>query len=605
MKNLIQVSIILFLISAHTSGIAQNFSVHVESTYQHGDYIVPLKPGATKTFEVKVKNSSTKSQTVSVRKYAMGNIEDWMSISTTSMIISAGQTGTFQFTINVPSSASEGYYTLPLSFDARDDDNNVTPFRGNDQNIIVDSSKPNTPTFSHYTTSKYISVSNWYSWDYFSNTYTTNNSTAGIGGIKSYILTLSKSGSSATKTIPALGASSHRFNATPNTAYTLNVAAVDMAGNSKGSSVNVSTPPAKVTGLSFSNVAYTNVKLSWNASAGATSYTVNKRYNDETTTVNSNITSTSFIIPGLNPNETYDFYVIAQNSAGASDVSDKATVTTPVLPIITGNQVMCSGNYNYSIPNLLPGYSISWSSVHTRVSAQGANPCTFKASKMGATTIKATITDSYSTSVALKTKPVWVGKTLPMDYQLKDGFTGMPKWYLCKSDPNGIHAVHVAGEAHIDDWHWSVTGGVITYDNPYADNSRVTIRPFNENSFSIILKAHNACGWSDWADMSLEVRSCGGYYMAMSPNPASETLNIELLEQNADKNATSRSSFSNTPNDPEYYEIQIWSERKGLVKKQKMKGLKNQIDISSLTPGHYFVHLIYNDTVIKKQLIVK
>ncbi|WP_430814636.1 hypothetical protein [Carboxylicivirga sp. RSCT41] len=188
MKTLIQILVILFLTSA--SCLAQSFTVSVPSTYDCGDYIVPLKPGATHTFAVEVKNSSSKSQTVSVRKYAMGNVQDWMSFSTVSMIISAGQTGTFQFTIKVPAGTSENVYTLPLRFDARDDQNNVTPFGGNEQYIIVDSSKPNTPTFSYYTTSKAVHVYDWSSWDYMSNTYTTNNNTAGIGGIKHYVLNL-------------------------------------------------------------------------------------------------------------------------------------------------------------------------------------------------------------------------------------------------------------------------------------------------------------------------------------------------------------------------------------------------------------------------------
>ncbi|WP_255433966.1 hypothetical protein [Carboxylicivirga sp. M1479] len=38
MKNIIQISIILLLISASTSSIAQSFTVDVPSTYLHGDY---------------------------------------------------------------------------------------------------------------------------------------------------------------------------------------------------------------------------------------------------------------------------------------------------------------------------------------------------------------------------------------------------------------------------------------------------------------------------------------------------------------------------------------------------------------------------------------
>lgn len=133
MKYLIQISITLLLISASTGMSAQDFTVVVKSTQDYGDYIVPLKPGATKTFEVKVKNNRSVSYTVSIRKYAMGNVQDWMSFSTESMVIQASQTGTFQFTIKVPSSATENVYTLPLVFDGVDSNNNTVPIRGNDQ----------------------------------------------------------------------------------------------------------------------------------------------------------------------------------------------------------------------------------------------------------------------------------------------------------------------------------------------------------------------------------------------------------------------------------------------------------------------------------------
>ncbi|MCU4177900.1 hypothetical protein, partial [Carboxylicivirga sp. N1Y90] len=66
MKNIIQISIILFLINLSTSSLAQDFKVTVEETQDHSDYLVPLKPGATHTFEVKVKNKRTDTYTVSI-----------------------------------------------------------------------------------------------------------------------------------------------------------------------------------------------------------------------------------------------------------------------------------------------------------------------------------------------------------------------------------------------------------------------------------------------------------------------------------------------------------------------------------------------------------
>ncbi|MCU4177902.1 hypothetical protein, partial [Carboxylicivirga sp. N1Y90] len=66
MKTLTQFSIIGLFICTSINVFAQDFIVDVPSTYRYGDYLVPLKPGATHTFEVKVKNKRTDTYTVSI-----------------------------------------------------------------------------------------------------------------------------------------------------------------------------------------------------------------------------------------------------------------------------------------------------------------------------------------------------------------------------------------------------------------------------------------------------------------------------------------------------------------------------------------------------------
>ncbi|MCU4177203.1 fibronectin type III domain-containing protein [Carboxylicivirga sp. N1Y90] len=436
-----------------------------------------------------------------------------------------------------------------------------------------------------------------------SNTYTTNNNTAGISGIKSYVLKLkAPGGSTKSKTMAATDWKNYSFSASPNTSYTLSVTAVDIAGNSESSSKTISTPPAKVSGLSFSNITYTSAKLSWNAAGGATSYKVNKRYNGTTTTVGSNIRTTSFTIPGLKPEEPYDLYVIAQNSAGSSDVSDKASVTTTKLPIITGSSLLCSGNYAYSIGNLLPGYSITWSSVHTRVSAQGSNPCTFKAGQiLGNSTINATITDSYSTSADLKPKRVWVGKPEIFTYD-ENGNESLSGQVL--RVPAGTV---VTFEAYSYDINTSISWDVTPASAYYVDNGNTcTIMASASGFIGAMAIATNQCG-EDYLLNTLTGTSGGGFPLSMEiyPNPAYETINISVVEPVSENSFSSMAANTNEPAQVEPYEVQIWSERNGLVKKQKIKSKKAQIDVSRLKPGIYYVHLIYKNKVVKEQLIIK
>jgi len=104
--------------------------------------------------------------------------------------------------------------------------------------------------------------------------------------------------------------------------------------------------------------------------------------------------------------------------------------------------------------------------------------------------------------------------------RLTDRTPGMPKYEFCRDQPNPVQANHDYGNPNIDYWNWSVSNWYITYDNPYGDNSKVTLRPFNTN-FSVEIQAQNACGWSEWADVSGETINCG-WFFSMSPNPADD-----------------------------------------------------------------------------------
>nr|MCU4177912.1 hypothetical protein [Marinilabiliaceae bacterium N1Y90] len=62
--------------------------------------------------EVKVKNKRTDTYTVSIDKWTMGTIKDWMSFSTENIAIQPSKTATFQYTIKVPSYATEGQINI-------------------------------------------------------------------------------------------------------------------------------------------------------------------------------------------------------------------------------------------------------------------------------------------------------------------------------------------------------------------------------------------------------------------------------------------------------------------------------------------------------------
>ena len=94
----------------------------------------------------------------------------------------------------------------------------------------------------------------------------------------------------------------------------------DVSLNGQGGPV---ATPATPTGLAVTGTTSNSVSLTWNASAGATGYTVRRNGANPAT-----VSTTSTTITGLAANTSYSFTVSASNSAGSSAQSAPVTATT-------------------------------------------------------------------------------------------------------------------------------------------------------------------------------------------------------------------------------------------------------------------------------------
>ena len=99
--------------------------------------------------------------------------------------------------------------------------------------------------------------------------------------------------------------------------------------------------------------------------------------------------------------------------------------------------------------------------------------------------------------------------------------------------------------------------------------------------------------------------------MNILPNPANAYAEINFYNENEISEYQKSSPTMISINLDEQtqklgeYEIQIWHERKGLVKKLNSKDKKLQIPTNNLEEGLYFLHVIINGKVYKQQLRVK
>jgi hypothetical protein len=106
--------------------------------------------------------------------------------------------------------------------------------------------------------------------------------------------------------------------------------------------VSGGTPPAAPTGLTASAVSASQINLSWSASSGATSYSVERSPTSggTFTQIVSGLASTSYNNTGLSASTTYYYRVKASNSSGTSAASAQASATTQA----GGTSVTVDGN---------------------------------------------------------------------------------------------------------------------------------------------------------------------------------------------------------------------------------------------------------------------
>ncbi len=121
-----------------------------------------------------------------------------------------------------------------------------------------------------------------------------------------------------------------------NTTYYYEVAAVSAAGTSAMSNeAHATTAPAPPTGLTATG-GVQKVVLNWNASSGATSYSIYRSTGsggEAAPPVASGINTTTYTDTGLADNTTYYYTVAAVSSSGTSGMSNQASATTaPAAP---------------------------------------------------------------------------------------------------------------------------------------------------------------------------------------------------------------------------------------------------------------------------------
>uniref|UniRef100_UPI0030EC43D0 T9SS type A sorting domain-containing protein n=1 Tax=uncultured Cyclobacterium sp. TaxID=453820 RepID=UPI0030EC43D0 len=147
-----------------------------------------------------------------------------------------------------------------------------------------------------------------------------------------------------------------------------------------------------------------------------------------------------------------------------------------------------------------------------------------------------------------------------------------------------------------------------------GNKNQVMICNFSQDGYyNMRVRAENACGVSGWFWSYPFVENCYYYAVNINPNPAEDFINIEMVQTPTSQNDIGqKGAFNNMDSkNSEHsfnkldYEVKIYDQGGYLKANHKSTEDIQNIDISSLAPGRYYVHIEHPDGVIKRQILVK
>ncbi|MCF6332546.1 MAG: M4 family metallopeptidase [Draconibacterium sp.] len=265
---------------------------------------------------------------------------------------------------------------------------------------------------------------------------------------------------------------------------------------------------------------------------------------------------------------------------------------------VSGPSLVCTSG-NFSISNLPTGTTIIWapSANLTRVSAQGSNPCTFSVNNSGPGWVGAQLVTACDDTFNLQNKTVWV--STPTFSGLIHGDISIP---LGSTEHYWVDASEIQLQ-HLTVYDWDVTSNLQMVSSHYYQQD-VYVKGLTLGRGSVYFISSNTCGSNQ---SSLPVRVSNLLLMLVSPNPASNYLNLSFIPatEGMDKSGFVVIEQELGADRPGEYEVQIWSEKDGQVKSVISDNPKLQISTRDLQVGKYFLHLLIGGKTFKQQIMVE
>jgi len=271
------------------------------------------------------------------------------------------------------------------------------------------------------------------------------------------------------------------------------------------------------------------------------------------------------------------------------------TIDGRKIPTLSGPSTVCN-QATFTINNLPQGATVKWSASPTGIvdSIQSnGNSATITAISSGTFTLNATVTFSENT-IALTKQIISLGGPY-INYYSNNNLVMLTddasRFQVLRNYDNSQYAgsltVSVSDGSVVQ---WSKISGTMSWSS-YLN----TVTVFGKKTSSLILEssAINSCGTAS----KRFTFYIGVTPFLIYPNPATDMLTVEVAsDESEDMMRTTSTSI-------EPYTIQLWHERSGLVRTLETSESLTQISLKGLPKGMYFVHVVKDGEVVKKQIL--
>jgi PKD-like domain len=265
---------------------------------------------------------------------------------------------------------------------------------------------------------------------------------------------------------------------------------------------------------------------------------------------------------------------------------------------ISGSLYVGSNNTTFTLNNMQPGKSVTWSTIGalTYVSGQSTTSYVVRAWSNGSLStgvIKASITNGCGT-LSQTTKNISINGPFPNDIKMHvwSDYED-PTTSLCANTTYHFF-IYTVGSCNFSSWTWSFPAGWVVH---YTGGGLALVTT-NSSAHGLVEVTSTTCcasGIKVYSHFWSQTPGCdNGYYLTFTPNP---TISETILKLNA---ISSEDFDENTE-----WDLEIFSQSQMLMtKKVRLKGSQHIISTSGWNAGIYFVRVIMKDKLLTGSIVI-